>query len=109
MIITIEGRDFDLKANGYLMKKYQDKFKETLIMAIYKVTTEKDILTCAKIIYCAADISETFDEWLASFKSPLFALDCMTDVINFIVDGTEPTVKPIDTKNNKKDLKKKMN
>lgn len=109
MKLTIEGRDFELKANGYLMKKYQEKFKETLVMAIYKVTTEKDMLACAKIIYCAADVEESFDEWLTSFKSPLFTLDYMTDVINFIVDGTEPTVKPMKTNDDKKDVKKKKN
>lgn len=109
MKITIEGRDFELKADGYLMKKYQEKFKETLVMGIYKVTTQKDILACARIIYCSADIEESFDEWLKSFKSPLFVLDVMSEVIEFIVNGTDPTVKPIVTKDDKNGVKKKKN
>lgn len=107
MKITIEDREFELQVNGLLMKEYQEKFKETLVMGIYKVTTEKDVLACARIIYCAANIEESFDEWLASFKSPLFTLDVMPSVIEFIVNGTEPTVKPMSTKNDKNDVKKK--
>lgn len=94
MKITLEDREYDLIANGSLMLEYQEKFGETLVMALYKMSSEKDVLTCAKLIYCSAHVKEGFREWLESFKSPTFTLGVMNSVLNYISTGIEPTVQP---------------
>lgn len=95
MIVKLENREYELKANGSFMKKYQDKFKESFILALYKCTQEKDVYACARLIYCASNIEETFEEWIDSFKSPLFVLPVLDEVTEFFVKSSEPTVKPI--------------
>lgn len=107
MKIIIENREFELKANGALMKTYQEKFKESLIVSLYKMNVEKDPLACAKIIYCSADVEEDFQNWLESFKSPLFTLEVMPKVLQYISTGVEPTVAP-KKNDNQKNVKKKM-
>ena len=104
MKIKLENREYDFKANGRFMKKYQDTFKENLILALYKVSTEKDIYTCAKIIYCGIDEELSFEDWLDSYESPLFTLGAMDTVMEYITRSIEPTV---ESKGEKSDLKKK--
>lgn len=92
MKVKLENREYELKANGAFMKKYQEKFNENMIMALYKCTQEKDVYTCSKLTYCAIDEELSFDEWLDSFETPLFILSEMENIIEFLVRSTQATV-----------------
>lgn len=104
MKIVLEGREYEFIANGSLMKVYQDKFSENLIQAMYKVTVERDPYVCAKIIYSGIEEADDFDKWLGSFESPLFTLDCMDTLIEYLTRATTPTVESKQTTN---EIKKK--
>lgn len=108
--ISLEGREYELRANGEFMKVYQEKFKETLMVALYRMTRTQDILTCARLIYCAAFVEDEFDKWLASFETPLFCLACMPEVYEYISRSIKPTVDPKDKgKASEENVKKKKN
>lgn len=92
MKIKLENREYELQVNGMFMKKYQETFKENMIMALYKCTQEKDPLACAQLTYCAIQEELPFDEWLNSFEKPLFILDEMDNILNYLVTGIEPSV-----------------
>lgn len=93
MKVKLENREYELKANGRFMKKYQETFNENMIVALYKCTQEKDILTCSKLAYCAIDEEMPFDEWLDSFETPLFILTKMDEIIAYLTRSVDPTVK----------------
>lgn len=91
--IEIEGKKYTLKANGYFMKKYYDLFKGNIIIDTYLATERKDMLKMSQLTYCAIDeIDETFDEWIANFKSPFFLLEHFNEIQNFLLQGINPTV-----------------
>lgn len=92
MIIKLEDKTYTFKANGRFMKKYQEIFNENLILALYKMTTEKDVFTCAKLIYAGIEEEKSFDDWLDSFESPIFALPVMDEIMEYLTRTTEPTV-----------------
>lgn len=96
MKVKLENREYELKANGAFIKKYQDNFHENVIQALYKSVQEKDILTCAKLCYCAIDEDLPFEEWLDSFETPLFIITEMDKIHDYLVRGVEPTVSPKD-------------
>lgn len=104
MKITLEGREYELKANGRFMKKYQDTFKENMIVGLYRMTKDRDILACTQLIYCAIEEEKTFDEWLDSFESPIFSLGVMDTVMEYLTRSVEPTVESKGTSN---EVKKK--
>ena len=79
------------------MKKYQEAFNENMIIALYKCTQEKDVYTCAKLTYCAIDEDLSFDEWLDSFETPLFIMEEMDKIIEYLIRSVEPTVQPTET------------
>lgn len=106
MKVKLENREYEINANGAFMKKYQETFNENMIIALYKCTQEKDVLTCAKLTYCAIDEDLSFDEWLDSFETPLFILSEMDNIIEYLVRSIEPSVQPKEN-DNKKDSKKK--
>ena len=43
MKITIENKEYNLKANGKYMKKYHDLFKGNLIIDTYKAFEQNDL------------------------------------------------------------------
>ena len=92
MKIKLEEREYELKANGAFMKKYQETFNENMIVALYKCTQEQDIYTASKLTYCAIDEEMPFDEWIESFESPLFLMPEMNNIIGFLVRKTKATV-----------------
>lgn len=108
MIVKLEEREFELKANGAFMKKYQDTFHENVIQALYKSMQEKDILTCAQLTYCAIQTDMTFDEWIDSFETPLFILKEMDNIHAFLIRSIEPTVKPTQSKEETDSSKKNI-
>ena len=109
MKVKLENREYELLANGRFMKKYQETFGENMVMALYKCTQEKDILTCAKLTYCAINEEMSFDEWLDSFETPLFILTEMDEIVNYLVRSIEPTVekKEADDPNGENNEKKR--
>lgn len=112
MKVKFENREYELKANGSFMKKYQENFNESVILALYKCSQEKDIFTCSKLCYCAIDESLSFDEWLDSFETPMFILPEMDNIIGYLIRSTQPTVeakKDPNVKESEEDLKKKIN
>lgn len=110
MKIKLENREYELRANGKFMKKYQETFNENMVVALYKCTQEKDLFTCSKLTYCAIEEVMTFDEWLDSFETPLFILPEMDSIIQFLVRSTDPTVKAEkdEDQQDKTDAKKKI-
>ena len=53
MKITIENKEYNLKANGKYMKKYHDLFKGNLIIDTYKAFEQNDLYIVAQLMYCA--------------------------------------------------------
>ena len=97
MKIKLENREYELKANGSFMRKYQETFGENMIIALYKSAQEKDIYTCSKLTYCAIDESMPFDEWIDSFETPLFLMAEMDNIFKYLIRSIEPNVKPKET------------
>lgn len=106
MKLTIEGREFKLSANGRFLKKFCTEFNENLTVVLYNAIQNRDLLAVAKLMYCALDEESVgelkFDEWLESFKSPLFIIPVMDKVIDFLIQDTTPTVTAKDSDNSKK-------
>lgn len=92
MKIKLEGREYEFKANGAFMKKYQDMWGEPFMKALFEMSTKRDLLTCAKLVYCGIKEELSFDEWIDSFESPLFIMNIMEDVFAFITREITPTV-----------------
>ena len=95
MKVKLEEREFELKANGSFLKKYQETFGESMKLALYKGMRERDMLACAKLTYCAiASIDMSFDEWLDSFETPTFILGEMENIFKYLIRECTPTVEP---------------
>ena len=93
MIVKLENREFELKANGAFMKKYQETFDDNMMMALYKGMRERDALACAKLAFCAIDSDGlSFDEWLNSFETPTFILGEMENIFKYLIRECTPTV-----------------
>jgi len=109
MIVKLENREYELKANGSFMKKYQETFNENMMMALYKGMREKDMYECAKLTYCAiTETDQSFDEWLDSFETPTFILTEMEEIFKYLIRECTPTVEPAE-KEGKTSSKKKTN
>lgn len=93
MKIKLENREYEFVANGKFLLKYQETFNENLVIALYKVAMEKDPLTCAKIFYCGIKEDKPFEEWIDSFETPLFILEQMDNIYEYVTRSLEPTVK----------------
>lgn len=107
MKLTIEGREFELSANGRFMQKFCKVFDESITPTLYNAFEKRDLYSIAKLMYCAIDEEKSFDEWLDSFASPLFLLPYIDKIINFLVADTQPTVEAKGDSSSKK--KKKTN
>lgn len=105
MKIQLEDKEYELKATGGFLKKYQDTFKGNLMQSLYKGMQEKDIYECAKVTYCAINETKSFEEWLESFETPMFILPQMDRIYAYLVRGFQPTVEP--KEDAKEDVKKK--
>lgn len=106
MKLVIEEKEFEFVANGSFMKKYQELFKENLIMALYHLSQEKDCFTCAKLIYAGINTEVSFDDWLNSFDSPIFTINVMDSVMEYLTRVTTPTVESLSKEET--DVKKKI-
>ncbi len=104
MKLILENREFEFKANGRFMKTYQEKFGENIIMALYKMSAERDPLAAAQIVYCGITTDLTFDQWLDTFESPIFILDVVDTVMEYITNASAPTV---ESKGEESGVKKK--
>ena len=102
MKIKLENREYELNANGRFMLKYQDTFKENMMIALYKGMSEKDSLACAKLTYCAIGEEMPFDEWLDSFETPTFIIPEMERIFSYLIRDVEPTVKPTEKEDSSK-------
>ena len=103
MKLVLENREYDFKANGYFLKKYQETFPDdTFMKAIVKLFNEKDVYSCARLIYCGINEEMSFDEWLNSFQSPIFCLDSTDKIGEYLTRKINPTVE-----SKGEDLKKK--
>ena len=102
MKVKLENREYELKANGRFMLKYQDTFNENMVVALYKVMNEKDPLTCCKLTYCAIETEQSFDEWLDSFETPLFIIGEMDRIVEYLIRSTTPNVQPEESDDNSK-------
>ena len=92
MKVKLENREYEFVANGRFLMRYQELFKENLVVALYKVAMEKDVLTCAKMVYCGIEEEKSFEDWVGSFETPLFVLNEMDKVYEYITRSIQPTV-----------------
>lgn len=106
MKITLNNKEYTLECNGRLMKDYNNKFNANLIVDIYDATSKSDMLKMAQLFYVAANINETFDEWLSSFDDPFFMLPYMDELTIFFLNHSKPT---IEGKDDGKNVKKNTN
>ena len=92
MKVKLENREYEFVANGRFLMRYQELFKENLVVALYKVVMEKDPLTCAKILYCGINESKSFEDWIDTFETPLFILEKMDAIYEYVTRSIQPTV-----------------
>lgn len=92
MKVKLENREYEFVANGKFLLRYQELFKENLVIALYKVAMEKDPLTCAKILYCGINESKSFEDWIDTFETPLFILEKMDEIYEYVTRSIQPTV-----------------
>lgn len=109
MKVKIENREYEFLANGRFLLKYQEAFKENLVVALYKVAMEKDPLTCAKILYAGIKEDLPFEEWIDTFETPLFILDEMDNIYEYVTRSIKPTVEMNNSGEGKNDEKKTTN
>lgn len=102
MLLKLEGKEYELNCNGRLMLDYQTAFKgANLMVDIYEATKNMDLLKWAKIVYASAQVKESFEEWLGSFKDPFFLLPHINDLTEYFFAASNPTV-PVEGKTVKK-------
>lgn len=107
MIVKLENREYEFLANGKFLMKYQDNFHENLVVALYKVAMEKDPLTCLKIVYSGINEELPFEEWLDTFETPLFILEEMDKIYEYVTRSIQPTVELKGDNSNKENGEKK--
>jgi len=109
MKVILEGREFELKANGYFMKKYHQEFKSNMMTDLALAAQKADSMKLAQLTYCAIqDCDMSFDEWLNSFETPCFIRpEVANKVLTYLARDTEPTVAPVES--GSKSSKKKKN
>lgn len=105
MLVKLENREYELKANGRFILKYQQTFNRNAVTDLYKCLNEKDVLICQRLTYCAINEETPFEEWLDSFETPMFVLPYMEDIVEYLVRSVNPTVQS----NTKSDEKKTVN
>lgn len=93
MKVKLEGREYELKANGRFLLKYQEIFKANAVVDLYKSISEKDLLLTEKLTYCAINEELSFEEWLDSFETPLFLMPYMDSILEYLIVGVDPSVK----------------
>lgn len=101
MEIKLEDKTYDIKANGYFLKKYQDIFKTSCVADVLRSIKTRDYLVVAQLIYASIDTKESFEDWLKGFKSPFFVAPVYNVVMDFFINGIEPTVEPKQKKRQK--------
>lgn len=106
MKVKLENREYEFVANGKFLLKYQELFKENLVVALYKVAMEKDPLTCAKILYSGINEDKSFEDWIDTFETPLFILNEMDKIYEYVTRSIQPTVEAKATGEGKGDEKK---
>lgn len=111
MKIALEGKTFELNANGYFMKKYQQTFKTNMMQDLALAAQGGDYLRLAQLTFCAIQNMDcTFDEWLNSFETPCFLRpDNASAILEYLARDTEPTVVPEKAKETSDGSKKKKN
>lgn len=111
MEIKLENKTYEIKANGYFLKRYQDIFKTSCVADVLRCIKTRDYLVVAQLIYASLDIKESFEEWLNSFENPFFIAPVFDSVLDFFINGLDPTVKPKQKKSiqRQKILKEKTN
>lgn len=109
MQIVLEGRKFEIMANGYFMKKYQETFERgNFAVDLFRAIRASDMLLAAQLTYCAIqNCGQSFDEWLNSFETPCFINSERDRILEYLTRDTKPTVEPEKTENGEEDSKKK--
>lgn len=102
MKVKLENREYELKANGSFLLKYQKTFNRNALLDLYKSASEKDALSCEMLTYCAINEEMPFEEWLDSFESPLFILPVMDEVMEYFIRNVTPSVESKAKSNEKK-------
>ena len=109
MKIVLENREFEIRANGYFMKKYQEAFeKSNFAIDLFRAIRTSNMLLIAQLTYCAIqNCSLSFDEWLNSFETPCFINSERDRILEYLTRDTKPTVEPEKQESNEQDSKKK--
>lgn len=109
MEVVLEGRKFDIQANGYFMKKYQETFeKSNFAIDLFRAIRSSDMLLIAQLTYCAIQgCSLSFDQWLSSFETPCFINSERDRILEYLTRDTKPTVELDQPSEASEDSKKK--
>lgn len=100
MKIELEGREYNLEANGSFLLRYSRLFHRNLFTDLYSAMKERDPLMIAQLLFASISPApeETFEEWLNSFETPLFMFSQAESILNFLMRDAEPTVKKKESK-----------
>lgn len=104
MKIVLEGREYELKANGAFVLNYKKFFNGNAITELYNASQNRDLLAVAKLTYCAISpqLEESFEDWLNSFETPLFLASASQDILAYLFRDGTPTVENNDLKKTEK-------
>lgn len=94
MKIVLEGREYELEANGSFLLRYSRLFHRNLFTDLYTAMKERDPLISAQLMFASITPApeETFEEWMNSFETPLFMFAEIEKVLNFLMRDATPTV-----------------
>ena len=92
MKVKLENREYELKANGRFLLKYQEKFNGNAILDLYKCAAQKDVVAFMRLVYCGIDEEMSFEDWCDSFETPFFILPIMDEALEYFVRSVNPTV-----------------
>lgn len=105
MLLELEGKKIEIRANGKFMKTYYEDFKSNMLADLVKASTTGDLLLTAQLVFSAIvdrDPELTFDAWLDGFETPRFIDESWLSIVEYFSRTTEPTVKPEKTSELKK-------
>ena len=94
MKVVLEGREFNIEANGSFFLRYSRLFHGNLFKDLYSALKERDMLITAQLIFASITPTpeETFEEWLNSFETPFFFFAESQNILEYLMRDATPTV-----------------
>lgn len=103
-MVTIDGKEYNMKANGATPRVYRSLFKAEIFAAMQNAIDRdnqiKDSEVFENLAFCMAyqggaiPQGMTIDEWLEGMSSPMAVINAAPAIIELWTDETATTVAP---------------